>query len=463
MQDSEKTPGAENLKLLEYQKKAADFVIDNSECGLFLEMGLGKTAIVLSAINFLLMTGEVHKVLVIAPLKVAQSTWKQEGAKWIQFQSLRFSMVLGSKKERMDALREKADIYVTNRENVVWLCAELKSHHRDKWPFDMVVLDELSSFKSPKAKRFRALRHFRPQMKRVVGLTGTPVGNGYMDLWAEMYLIDYGKSLGRTFTAYRREYFYALPRNGYAEYRIKKNAEKEIQQKISKRTICMRSEDYLELPPVVKNVDSIYLPTNAQSAYDEMEKKCVLEMSGAEITAVNAAVVISKLLQISSGFIYDEDGITHRVHNEKIKRLIEIMDTATSPVLVFYNFKADAEILKQTFPQARYLQTDQDVQDWNAGNIPLLLAHPKSVGYGLNLQAGGHNVIWYDLTWSLEQYQQANARLHRMGQKHTVVINYLICSGTAEETVYKRLKAKKVSQDDLMEIVSELTRKQHTV
>ena len=438
----------------QYQIKAMRWVIDKPYSALFMEMGLGKTAVTLTAADWLIKKGRVHRVLIIAPKKVAESTWAQEGAKWNHLQDLSFSLILGPRYQREQALRKKADIYVINRENVLWLTEQIGRH---PWPFDMVVLDELSSFKSSKSKRFRALKRYRPQMKRVVGLTGTPIGNGYMDLWAEMYLIDGGKTLGASITKYRQEYFYSVAHYNFVEYRIKPGQGEVIKHKIQDTALCMQTKDYLELPPLTQNVEKIQLSKAAMDKYRELKKTYIFNTGDGTdtITASNAAVLVSKLLQISSGFIYDENHRVHLIHHEKIDRLKEIVDTTDTPVLVFYNFKADAEGIKKVFPEAEYLKTDADVQRWNRGEIPLLLAHPKSVGYGLNLQAGGHTIVWFDLTWSLEQYQQANARLYRMGQKYPVVINYLLCRGTVETRMFQALKQKKVTQDALMAIAKE--------
>ncbi|MGN0311438.1 MAG: SNF2-related protein [Lachnospiraceae bacterium] len=438
----------------QYQIKAMRWIIDKPYSALFMEMGLGKTVVTLTAADWLIKKGRVNRVLIVAPKKVAESTWAQEGAKWDHLQDLTFSLVLGNRYQREQALRKKADIYVINRENVLWLTEQIGRH---PWPFDMVVLDELSSFKSSKSKRFRALKHYRPQMKRVVGLTGTPIGNGYMDLWAEMYLIDGGKTLGTSITKYRQEYFYSIAHYNFVEYCIKPKQGEVIKHKIQDTALCMQTKDYLELPPLTQNIEEILLSEETMEQYRELKKTYVFNTEdGADmITAANAAVLVSKLLQISSGFIYDEDHHVHQIHHEKIDRLKEIVDATNTPILVFYNFKADAEGIKKVFPKAQYLKTDADVRRWNRGEIPLLLAHPKSVGYGLNLQAGGHTIVWFDLTWSLEQYQQANARLYRMGQTHPVVINYLLCQDTVEMRMFYALKQKKVTQDALMAIARE--------
>lgn len=438
----------------EYQKKAMRWVIDKPYCALFMEMGLGKTAVTLTAADWLIKKDKVHRVLIIAPKKVAESTWKQEGEKWEHLKGLSFSLVLGSRYQRERALRTKADIYVINRENVLWLTEQIGRH---PWPFDMVVLDELSSFKSSKSKRFRAMKRYRPQMKRVVGLTGTPIGNGYMDLWAEMYLIDGGKSLGTSITRYRQEYFYSIAHYNFVEYRIKPGQGEVIRHQIKDTALCMQTKDYLELPPLTQHVEQIQLSDDAMEQYRRLKKTYVFntEDTDGPITASNAAVLVNKLLQIASGFIYDEDRNVHLIHHEKIDRLKEIVDATDTPVLVFYNYKADADGIKQALPKAQYLKTDADISRWNRGEIPLLLAHPKSVGYGLNLQAGGHTIVWFDLTWSLEQYQQANARLYRMGQKYPVVISYLLSKNTVETRMFKVLKQKKVTQDDLMSIAKD--------
>lgn len=413
--------------------------------------------ITLTAIDILMYDRcEINKVLVIAPKKVAEDTWTRESAKWDHLQHLRISRVLGSQRQREAALEQEADVYVINRENVPWLVSE------HKWAFDMVVIDELSSFKNSRAKRFKALRSVRPLCDRVVGLTGTPSANGLMDLWAELYLLDRGERLGRTLTAFRSRWFYPGKQNGHVVYNWvpRKEAMSEITDAISDITVSMSAEDYIELPERIDNVVPVVLEPKARKTYRDMEREQLLEFeNGDEALALNAASVMTKLLQLANGCIYAEDEnrerTTHRIHTAKLDALEEIQDVTDGPLLVFYSYISDLENLQERFPQARVLKTEQDIADWNAGKIEILLAHPASVGYGLNLQDGGHTVVWYGLTWSLELYQQANARLHRQGQQHTVVVHHLIAEGTVDEKVMTKLQEKDVSQAALLEILKE--------
>lgn len=444
-----------------YQAQAIKAVIKNPKIGLFLDMGLGKSIITLTAIEDLMHNRvEVRRVLIIAPKKVAESTWTQEAKKWDHTRNLTFSKVLGSQKERLKALKTPADIYVINRENVKWLVDYcVKQLHW--WPFDMVVIDELSSFKNHQSKRFRALRKI--QIPRVVGLTGTPAANSLLDLWAEMYLIDHGERLGKTYSWYRDHYFVPDKRSRQQifSYRPRSNAMQEITQKISDITITMRAEDYLQLPEIVYNDIPVELEAKDLDAYRRMEKEQLLAVQDiltgeeAAITALQAGAVMNKLLQIANGFVYDENKTPYRVHTAKLEALQEIYEAQKghNNLLVFYNFQADKDAILTAFPEARLLDNDQDVQDWNAGKIPMLLAHPASVGYGLNLQQGGHIVIWYSLTWSLELYQQANARLHRQGQTERVIIAHLVAQNTVDEAVSLRLHAKDQTQNALLDIL----------
>ena len=440
-----------------YQRFAIQKILDNEALGLFLDMGLGKTVITLTAIDILMYDRcEINKVLVVAPKKVAEDTWTRESAKWDHLQHLRISRVLGSQRQREAALEQEADVYVINRENVPWLVSE------KNWTFDMIVIDELSSFKNSRAKRFKALRSVRPLCDRVVGLTGTPSANGLMDLWAEMYLLDRGERLGRTLTAFRSRWFYPGKQNGHVVYNWvpRKEAMSEITDAISDITVSMSAEDYIELPERIDNVVPVVLGPKARKTYRDMEREQLLAFeNGDEALALNAASVMTKLLQLANGCIYAEDEnrerTTHRIHTAKLDALEEIQDVTDGPLLVFYSYISDLENLQERFPQARVLKTEQDIADWNAGKIEILLAHPASVGYGLNLQDGGHTVVWYGLTWSLELYQQANARLHRQGQQHTVVVHHLIAEGTVDEKVMTKLQEKDVSQAALLEILKE--------
>ena len=440
-----------------YQKRATQFIIEHEACGLFLEMGLGKTVITLTAIDELLNDRfEVSKVLVIAPLRVAEDTWSRESKKWDHLQHLKIAKILGDAADRIRALKQNADVYVINRENVVWL-VEYLEENRIRWPFDMVVIDELSSFKNNQAKRFRALRKMRPMMDRVVGLTGTPAANSLMDLWAEMYLLDRGERLGRTLTAYRGNYFRPGYGNGYVTYKWepRRGSLEAITQKIADITVSMKAEDYLTLPDKVESTIEVSLDEKGLKAYKEMEKESLIELEGEEIAALDAAAVMSKLLQMANGFIYDEAHNPRHIHEAKLDALGEILEATESPVLVFYNFQADKDAILSRFHDARLLENDSTIEDWNKGKIKILLAHPASAGFGLNLQDGGHIMAWYGLPWSLEQYLQAVARLQRQGQKYPVMVYHLIAKGTVDEQVAKSLAKKDMTQSALIEVLKD--------
>ena len=395
---------------------------------------------------------EVKKVLLIAPKKVAESTWSQEAAKWAQTRNLRISQVLGSAKDREHALQVDADIYVMNRENVIWLCDKYKGK---PLPFDMLVIDESSSFKNPQAKRFKALK--RHAFDRVVLLTGTPAPNTLMDLWPQIYLLDKGERLGRTITEYRRRYFRPDKTNGHVvfSYALNPGADSQIYGRITDICMSLKAKDYLTLPDRIDNVIEVVMSDSEKEKYKIMEKEHVLGLGQEnEISALNAASVANKLLQMANGYVYDDEGNLVHIHDQKIDRLKELVDVNEGkPMLVFYNYKHDLAAIKEAFPQATELTDDNDVADWNKGNIQMLLAHPASAGYGLNLQAGGHIIVWYGLTWSLEQYQQANARLHRQGQTEPVIVHHLVTKGTMDEQVMRSLSRKEESQDALLEAI----------
>jgi len=400
---------------------------------------------------------EVSRVLVIAPKRVAEDTWTREAAKWDHLKGLTISPVLGTAAQRTAALDADADLYVIGRDNVVWL-VELLQKRRRGWPFDMIVIDELSSFKNSQAKRFRALRRAIPFAHRVVGLTGTPSPNGLMDLWSEIYLLDQGERLGRTIGWYRDEYFRPGMRNGYTVYKWepRKGAQKEIEKRISDICVSMSAADYLQLPERIDNVIPVRLTDEERKAYDEMERDQLLQLGEDEtVVALNAAAVMSKLLQIANGAVYAEGGAVMRIHEEKAQALEEIIDTTGEPVLVFHSFRHDLETIQRRIPEARTLEGPEDIAAWNRGEIRVLLAHPASVGYGLNLQEGGHVIVWYGLTWSLELYQQANARLHRQGQERPVIVHHLITEGTVDEQVMKALQSKDTSQAALLAALKE--------
>lgn len=437
----------------EYQKFAIEKIIELPEAGLLMDMGLGKTSITLTAINSLMYDMfEVSKVLVIAPKRVAEDTWTTEAGKWDHLQHLRISRVLGNQRGRLAALATEADIYVINRENVVWLVEQC----RKTWPFDMIVVDELSSFKSNQAKRFKALKQVRPLASRFVGLTGTPAPNGLLDLWPQMYLIDRGERLGKNITGYRNRYFYPGKSNGFVvySYEPKPGAEEAIQQRIADICISMKAEDYLHMPELIVNDIPVYMDPAEVDRYQELEREKLMAVDGEQITALNAAAVYNKLLQMANGSVYTDDNTVVDIHSKKLEALAEILDTSNGqPVLVFYNFRHDYDRLMSAFKnyKPRTLRCQTDIRDWNAGRVPLLLAQPASMGHGLNLQSGGHIIVWYGLNWSLELYQQANARLYRQGQKQGVIIHRLVTKGTVDEEVIKRLESKDVTQDSLLD------------
>lgn len=436
-----------------YQEIAINKMINTQRCGLFLDMGLGKTSITLSVVEYLMYKEfEISKVLVIAPLRVAEDTWATEASKWDHTRHLKISKVLGTPKQRRQALAREADVYIINRENVKWLCDELSCI--GGWDFDMVVIDELSSFKSSKAQRFKALRKYIPLASRVVGLTGTPAPNGLIDLWSEVYLIDSGERLGKSITAYRDKYFRSrqITSNGICTYDAKSGAEEEIMNKISDICISMKAEDWLEMPERIDNVCYVELNEKEQAIYDEFERESYMQFMQGEVMALTAASLTNKLLQFSNGAMYTSEGNYAKTNNKKLDRLEEIVEEANgNPILCFYSYKHDIERIVKKFPFARKLKTSKDIEEWNRGNIRLLLAHPASAGHGLNLQAGGNIIVWFGLTWSLELYQQANARLYRQGQEKPVIINHLITRGTADEHVLKSLQGKKDVQEELLE------------
>lgn len=452
-----------------YQAHATEHIISNPAAGLFLEMGLGKTVSTLTAIVQLFDYCDISKVLVIAPKKVAENTWSTEITKWSHLGHLRISKVLGTEKQRKQALKEQADIYIINRENVVWLTA----YFGLAFPFDMVVIDELSSFKDAKSQRFKALRQIRPKISRVVGLTGTPAPNSLLELWPQLYLLDQGQRLGKTLTEYRTRYFNKQEYLPYDAWKLKEESdpligkgyyERKIYELIQDICISMKAEDYLQMPPLTYNVINIPLPTNIQSKYDDFERTEVLKLIQEEetadgekkISAVNAAALTNKLLQFANGAVYDENRVAHEVHAEKLDALEEIIDTTNGqPVLVFYSYKHDLERMHTKLKKykPRELKTETDINDWNAGKIRVLFAHPASAGHGLNLQAGGNIIVWFGLTWSLELYQQANARLYRQGQKNGVIIHLITASETMDTDVLRALEGKAKTQDALMAAV----------
>lgn len=437
----------------EYQQYATDFIIKNPTAAVFLEMGLGKSVITLTAIlELCLERFEVGRVLVIAPLRVARDTWPAEIQKWDHLKDLTYSVAVGTASERRAALRQKTFVYIINRENVQWLIEDSGI----PWQYDMVVIDELSSFKSHQSKRFKSLMKARPGVRRMVGLTGTPSSNGLMDLWAEFRVLDMGKRLGRFITHYREQFFEPDRRNGMQvfSYKPRAGAEREIYRRIGDITISMRSADYLKMPECVMNTVPVRLDSQEFEIYEAMESKMVTELDGVEIDAVNAAALTGKLCQLANGAIYTPDGNTVFFHERKLDALEDLIEGANGkPVLVAYWYKHDLIRIQERF-KVRELKTSKDIADWNAGKIPVAAIHPASAGHGLNLQAGGSTLIWFGLTWSLELYQQTNARLWRQGQQaETVVIHHIITKGTVDEDVMRSLSEKDRSQAALMRAV----------
>lgn len=439
----------------DYQEHAIKKILDLPAVGLLLDMGMGKTICALTAVLDLLHNWfDVAKVLVIAPKRVAEDTWSRETQKWEHTRHLKTAKALGTAKQRKAALESQADIYVINRENVEWLV----NHYGKDWPFDMVIIDELSSFKSSKAKRFRALRKVRPFIKRIIGLTGTPAPNGLIDLWPQLYLLDQGERLGKTVTGYRDQYFEPGrrdPRRGIVfEWKPKAGVEEAIYEKISDICISMQAKDYLQLPERVNNVIPVRLPAEARAKYEQLEKDLLLEFKESDVVADTAAVLSNKLLQMANGAVYDEDKAVKHIHDAKLDALEDVIEAANGkPVLVYYAYRHDRDRIKAKFKNARFLDTEKDIADWNDGKVELLLAHPASAGHGLNLQTGGHIIVWFGLTWSLELYQQGNARLDRQGQQYSVVVHHLVAEGTIDEDVMKAIEGKAVGQDALLEAV----------
>lgn len=430
----------------DYQRYAAEFIIAHPVAALLLDMGLGKTSITLTAINDLLFDSfEIHKVLVVAPLRVARDTWSAEIEKWEHLKNLRYSVVVGMAQERISALLTPADIYIINRENIQWLVEESGL----PFDFDMAVIDELSSFKNHQSKRFRAFMKVRPKLKRIVGLTGTPAGNGLMDLFAEFKLLDMGERLGRLIGQYRNAYFQPDKRNGMVIYSYKPlpNAERQIYDKISDITISMKATDHLKMPELVTTEYMVRLSEKEKEKYDRLKKELVLSTEDNEVTAANAASLSNKLSQMANGAVYSDDESIIDIHDRKLDALEDIIESMNGkPLLVAYWFKHDLERIKKRF-DVREIRSSVDISDWNSGKIPVALIHPASAGHGLNLQSGGSTLVWFGLTWSLELYQQTNARLWRQGQTaDTVVIQHIIAKGTIDEQIMKALKTKDTAQ-----------------
>ncbi|RXM70717.1 DEAD/DEAH box helicase [Clostridium tetani] len=443
-----------------YQAFSTEFILKHKSAGLFLECGLGKSVITLTSIVELMYNMfDVSKVLVIAPLRVADTTWQDEIEKWEHLKCLKLSKILGSKKNRIMALYKKADIYTINRENVPWLV----DFYKNDWPFDMVVIDELSSFKSPSAKRFKALKKVRHKIKRIVGLTGTPAPNGLLNIWSQIYLLDGGERLGRTFTGYRNRYFHPQKYiNGGipTDYTINEDAEEKIYEKISDICISMKALDYLKMPECIFNKVMVELSEKDMKLYRKLERDLLLPFEDSDVDAKNAAVLSNKLLQMASGAVYDEFGDVKLIHDKKLDALEDLIEAANGkPVLVYYGFKHDKDRIKERF-EVEEINTSEDIAKWNEGKIQIAICHPASTGHGLNLQEGGCTIIWFSMTWSLELYQQANARLYRQGQKHTVVIHHIIAKDTVDEKVIQALENKDTSQTALIDAVKARIKKQ---
>lgn len=436
----------------EYQTYATEFVLAHPYCGLILDMGLGKSVITLTALwNLLLDSFDVGCVLVVAPKRVAEDTWPREIAKWEHLKGLTYSLVMGSEKERRAALSRKAMIYIINRENVSWLV------EHTAWRFDALVIDELSSFKSAKAQRFKALKKMRPLCSRVIGLTGTPAPNTLIDLWSQMYLLDMGQRLGRFLTHYRERFFVPDKRNREIvySYKLREGAEQKIYELIGDICISMKATDHLKMPKLTMNRVEVHLSAQERKLYDTLKREMILQLQDGEIDAVNAAALSGKLLQMANGAVYDSQGRTVAIHDRKLDALEDLAEAANGkPVLVAYWFKHDLARIQKRFPESRVIDTSRDISDWNAGRISMGLLHPASGGHGLNLQEGGSTVIWYGLTWSLELYQQLNARLWRQGQSAgAVVIHHIVATGTHDEDVMRALERKDVGQAALIAAV----------
>ena len=442
----------------DYQKYAIRYIEDHPLAAVLLDMGLGKTSITLSATADLLFDSfEVHKVLVIAPLRVARDTWSAEIKKWDQLHHLIYSIAVGTEAERKAALQRKADIYIINRENVQWLIEKSGI----PFDFDMVIVDELSSFKNHRSKRFKSLMQVRPRIKRVVGLTGTPASNGLMDLWAEFKVIDMGRRLGRFITQYRLDYFVPDKMNGQIvySYRLRPGAEAAIYNKISDITISMKSTDHIKMPELVSSEYSVYLDPDEQDTYDEMKKQFVLDLPDGEISAANAAVLSGKLSQMANGAIYQDNGGITEIHSRKLDALEDIIESANGkPLMVAYWYQHDLDRIMKRLHEKHIpfskLDSSDSIRRWNNGEIPVALIHPASAGHGLNLQSGGNTIVWFGLTWSLELYQQTIARLWRQGQTaETVIVQHIITDGTIDEQILRALKAKDKTQSALISAV----------
>ena len=452
-----------------YQRTAVQWLLDKPRACLFLDCGLGKSVITLTAFLQLQDSCDVNTMLVVAPKKVAESTWSSECAKWHHLSPLRVSVVMGTPKQRKRALTADADVYVIGRDSFTWLC----DYYRNHLPFDMLCIDELTSFKTPKSQRFKAMRKVTSGFSRVVGLTGTPAPNGFLDLWAQLYCIDQGERLGRSVTRFRDTYFDLHKWNNIVvRCTLKKGMERVIRDRIKDICLSMQARDYLSLPDLITIRQDVALPDSIMRSYHEFERDQVLQLKESlpsvatqsqpsNIVASSAAALMTKLSQYSNGAVYDADGQAHEIHQEKLHALAEIIEAAASPVLVFYQYRHDIPRIMATLKglNVRTYEGAQDLAEWNAGRIDVLLAHPASTAYGLNMQQGGHYIVWFGTGWNLELYQQANARLHRQGQAHPVTVYNLVCQGTVDERALTALSGKSSLQQTLLDNLNYLLQK----
>ena len=441
-----------------YQQRAKEFVMDNHYAALFLDMGLGKSVIALTAASELIDSLEVERVLVMSPKSVAWNTWSEEARKWDHLNHLRLSIVMGTVKQRERALEAEADIYIINRDNVVWLC----NRYRDQpWPFDFVIIDESSSFKNASSKRFKALRRVRPQMRRVLLLTGTPAPNGYIDLWSQIWLLDMGQRLEKTLSSYRAKYFKPGRRSGAVifDWILRIGAKEMISEKLSDICVSMKAEDYITVPDIVDAGMTLTFDDDTFKRYKDFEKEQLLQIDDEMIEALTAAALTNKLLQFTSGAVYDSDKEWHAVDDTKTEALADIIENANEPVLVYYNYIHEKERIMDALKQYRPVAFRGEpgiLQKWNEQKIRVMIAHPRSVAYGLNMQQGGRIIVWHSLTWDLEIYEQANKRLHRQGQTKPVLLYHLIVRGTMDERVMRALKGKGDTQVSLLQQIREM-------
>lgn len=451
-----------NYRPYEYQERATEWVIAHRRCGLFLDMGLGKTVITLTAVQRLMDYAEVERTLIVAPKKVAETTWTDEADKWTHLSGLRVAKVMGTPQQRVRALESSADIYVIGRDSFVWLVA----HYNGRLPYDMMVVDELTSFKTPKSQRFKAMRMVTASVRRVVGLTGTPAPNGLVDLWAQMYCLDMGERLGRSVTRYRDTYFNQYRWNNIVvRCTPKAGCEDIIRNKVADICLSMQAKDYLQLPELLTHTVRINLSEKTMSAYQQFERDRVMEFNeenGDNVVAGSVAALMNKLSQFANGAVYDSDRNVHELHGEKLDRLQEIVEAANgNHVLVFYQYRHDIRRIRECLKnyEVREYEGEQSLRDWNEGNIDVLLAHPASTAFGLNMQQGGHYIVWFGTGWNLELYLQANARLHRQGQRYPVHVYRLVCAGTVDERAAAAIDGKRNVQQALMDGLSYLRAK----